>query len=223
MSLEYLASKTVEHAMKQSGKRPKSMGWHAVFAFVGVILLIIGIGLIVAPAATELDIKPFVNDGVPTDGTIVELEMRRAALGYRGLNKKDEYWVHVMYKSDFLSESEYSAYSALFEEFKKKREDADPFIAGVIPETEAINAQTNLVRKETFDALKEGDRVDIVYLPNDPERIILSSELAFYRIDKTNILPIPGVLLVLAGIVSIGVYILLDRRKKKQSLSSRPE
>lgn len=212
MSLEYLASKTVEHAMKQSGKRPKPMGWHAVFAFVGAILLIIGIALIVAPSFRELDVKPFVNQGITGTGVVSNLEIRQVPIGYRGLNKRDEYWVDVVYVPAGALET--SSNGLTFNNLLND-EDIDLY-AGDTASSGTVSAQTNLVRKETFYALKEGDSVDIVYLPNDPERIILSSELAFYQSDKSKSPPIDGILLLIGGIGSMIVYLFLDRRKKKQ-------
>lgn len=211
MFLEYLASKTVEHAMKQGGKRPKPMGWHAVFAFAGAILLIIGIAPIVAPSFRELDVKPFVNQGITGVGVVNELEIRQAPLGYRGLNKKDEYWVHVMYVPAGAPET--SSNGLTFENLLNGEDvelyTSDTAMSGV------VSAQTNLVRKETFDELKKGDRVDIVYLPDDPKRVVLSSELDFYRTDKSKSPPVSGVFLVLSGIISIVVYVILERKKKK--------
>lgn len=217
MSLEYLASKTVEHTMKQRGKRPKSMGWHAVFAFVGAILLIIGIALIVAPSFRELDVKPFVNQGITGTGVVSDIEMRQVSIGYRGLNKRDEYWVHVVYVPAGASEA---PSNGLTFENLLNGEDIDLY-TGDTATSGAVSAQTNLVRKETFDGLKKGDQVDIVYLPNDPERIVLSSELAYYQYNNTK--SIKGIPFLIGGIFSIGIYIVLDRRKNKQFLSSRPE
>lgn len=213
MSLEYLASKTVEHAMKQSGKRPKPMGWHAVFAFVGAILLIIGVALIVAPSFRELDVKPFVNQGITSTGVVSNLEIRQVSIGYRGLNKRDEYWVHVVYVP--AGASERSSNGLTFENLLNDK-DIDLY-AGDTASSGTVSAQTNLVRKETFDALKKGDRVDIVYLPNDPKRIILSSELAFYRSDKSKSPRGNRILFIVSGVVSIGMYVVLERRRKKQS------
>lgn len=206
---EYLASKIAEHILRRKlGPKIKPLRWYDLFVFLGAILFIIGLALFIVPLTTTADITPFLESGIEDTATITKLEIRERPLGFRGLTSSNEYIVHLIYipgKAELNKEA--FDFNTLLEGEGKSAYIADE-------NAETITTQTQVLLS-VFEKLSEDQSGDILYLPDEPERVMLVEDVGLKQQISTTPENNRGLPFgfIIGGIVLIVLWIVIKKRQ----------